>query len=360
MHTTGCRLGILTALLFVLAHCATADTFEVVQFRESRHNDAPAVDVRFSAPLAEDQAVNDLVALHHVEEGRVDGEWLIDATRTLLTFPFVQPNARYDIRVHHSLRAMDGRSIAYRYVGTIRTRRLKPIASFTSRGTVLSPSGAAALPISVVNVDKVDVNFFRQPPENVGQLLDAYVFAGTVNQYALARLPKIAEHVHTARFDVDPRPNQRTVANLKLRGIRALKQPGTYVAVMQAAGQFESTASVIYYTVSNIGLHARRYAGHLELYAHSLTRGKPMPGVNVELYDHKGNLLASRETDKDGQGTLRLGSNPRLLVARLRDQVTLLPIDRDPLDLSEFHNPTSRHTPVQVYAFGPRDLYRPG
>lgn len=346
--------------LTLLPVLAAADTFKVLQFRESRHESAPAIDVRFSAPIAADQDVDALVSLHH-DSGLPDGSWLVNPNRTKLTWPFVEPDRTYHLQVSPSLRSGAGvRLSPAKTSWSLRTRRLVPVASFASRGTVLPADSEFALPVSVVNVDAVDIDFFRVAPESLGAALDAYILAGKVSHGALARLPQLAEHVHTGRFDINPRENQRTVMNVRMRGVRALRQKGVYIAVMKPAGSFDYHSSVMWFTVSDIGMHARRYRDHVDLYLNSLEDGDPLADVSIELFARSGERIAGANTAGNGHARLMLAANAQVLVASRGKETTLLRIDRSPLDLVDFKNAVSVHAPVQAFPFGPRDLYQPG
>ncbi|MDA1298739.1 MAG: alpha-2-macroglobulin [Proteobacteria bacterium] len=340
------------------ATAQTATALEVIGFRESRYDDAPAIDVRFSAPVSDQRAINDQVYLVDTDNGRVAGEWLVSDEGRKLTFPFIEPERNYELRVLGSLRSTTGQPIVYPETLTLRTRRLEPVASFASRGFVLARSSRRGLPVSVVNVDAVDVDFFRV--DDLAAFMKSGIHPGDVSHYRLRSLDGTATLVHSGRFDLKPRKNQRTVANIDISRVSALGRPGVFVAVLRGAGQYPNQASVIYFSISDIGLHVRRYADHFDAYVNDIDDGQPLNGVELTLYDHKGDAALSSTTDDHGRARLPVMDNASFLIAIDGREATLLPIDRRPLDLSEFRNATSIHSNLQTFSWGPRDLYRPG
>lgn len=346
-----------------------ADVFEVVQFRESRHDNAPALDVRFSEAIEADLNVNNLVFLA-ADGDPVRGEWLVSDDRKKLTFPFVQPQTTYALQILQSLTSVSGRTITPNpalSVGknaldklTVRTRKLEAVASFASSGFVLSSHSKKGLPISVVNVSAVDVNFFRVNLQCISAFFQSNINSGKVNDYWLKRLAGYAELIHTSRFEINPTANQRTLTNINISHIARLQQQGLYVAVMKQAGDYTSQSSVIFFSVSDIGLHLRRYEDHFSVFVNDIADGKAIGGVQLALYNPAGERLTETETNGEGESELPFSENAGYVLASKGRDITVLRVDRKALDLSEFKNPLSLHTNIQVFSFGPRDLYRPG
>ncbi len=119
--------------------------------------------------------------------------------------------------------------------------------------------------------------------------------------------------------------------------------------------------------ISDIGLIAKRGENdEIIVAAADLKSAKPLPGVELTLYDYQQQVLASGRTDADGMAGLRSGRNPFLLVARNggsdRIQYAYLKMD-DGSALATSHFDVAGEAVqegIKGFLYGERGVWRPG
>lgn len=329
--------------------------------------------ITFSVPLDPKQNFANLVRLVDSNNGYVDGAWELSDNGLELRFRYLDPNRKLKVTVDKMLLAINDSRLKSTYQTALTTQDRKPMVRFASNGTLLPKQTMSGLPVMTLNIDKIDVNFFRIKPE---KLSDFISHVGVVNQlytWDSKKLSQYTDLVYSSRFDLTPHRNAQETVILNLAPISELQQEGVYIAVMSQAGSYNDTIPATIFSISNIGLSLHRYeSGKLSILTHALDSGAVIPDVDLMLYcnrvsnnsSHQDNPcnLERAKTDKTGYAEIKLtdADNYFLVTARRGDELSFLTIDGAALDLSEFNLSGSRFYQKQLFAFGPRDLYRPG
>lgn len=356
---------------------------------------APAVAVMFTQPLARSQDFDKLFKAREGTEGQqpaeakpVESRWVLGDNPRVLYLPYVTPARQYHVELAADVAAAGGAKLATAQTCTVASEAMPESFYFASRGVVLPAGQNGGLPVVTVNTPEVDVQFLRVDPKGLPEFLervtprprggedgdedeDHYRYydpstrlKGTVGGYQLDELRGLAESVYLSRFKTDARTNRRNVSFLPVEKIKELQEPGIYVAIMNAPGRFGWDWQVTYFYVTDIGLHLRRHAGQIDVFATSLKSGKAMGGIEVSLIDEAGKVLAQAKTDGDGhavfEGLAGRMDKARAVLARRDKEVSVLAL-RDPaLDLSEFDVAGAPSRDQALFVYAGRDLYRPG
>lgn len=331
---------------------------EVTSVLEQSYDNAASIVVRLNVPLDRNTDFR-----RHLEIGTDAGllpaaNWFVNDDGFLVIYPFIEPATKYTVRVKPGLKAINGRSHTGNREFTITSRRSEPSASFAGGGEVMSTKLRRALPVTTLNVDEVELDFFHIAPEEI----PAWSHLSGSQRNAYYRLNAFTEKhplIFTARFPIKHKRNQRTTTNLDLSNIPALAKSGAYLAVLRTPGKYGYTFETNFFTVSDIGIQVRRTVKGLYVFSNSITTGKALTGIEVSLF--KGNdLKASQATDKNGIASFgNWFEDSSTLIARSGNDYTVLRL-ANPLDLSGISNAIARHQDMQLFAWGPRDLYRPG
>ena len=332
----------------------------VVDVSEVQLDGASTLSVSFSVPLDPQQHFGDKLHLVDAKTGKVDGAWELSDNLMELRLRHLEPQRKLILTVDPGLRAVNDAKLASEYVSRLETRDLQPTVGFASRGTLLPTRLAEGLPVIALNVDKVDVEFFRVKPESLPAFLSQWGRNSSLQSYEAKDLLGMADLVYGARFDLNPARNTRETVILPTSGIKPLQQPGVYLAVMKASGTYNYSTPATLFTLSDIGLSVHRYQTRLDVFTQALEGGSALGDVELELLDGKGKMLAQGKTGKDGHAELALPPKAEVLLARQGDQTSLLRLNTAALDLAEFDIGGPRAHPLQFFVFGPRDLYRPG
>ncbi|MFM4872442.1 alpha-2-macroglobulin [Aeromonas veronii] len=323
----------------------------VVQANARQYRDAPALALVFSGPLAPKANWQSWLG---VSEGgkQVQGEWILAEDGRTLYFPNVQPDKSYEV----SLKSGLGPSPQS---WTLKTRPLEAGASFTASGMVLPLRQELRLPISAVNVDEVNIDFFRVDAEYLPRFLAEYRPGSGMGNWELEQITKRAKRVFSGRYALELDANRRETRLINVKELQ-LAEAGVYFAVMSPLGNYDWRKETTYFAVSDMGLSARRYRDQLEVFVSSLASADPLKDVQLSLLDEKGNRLQVQTTDPQGHRRFDQVQGARLLLAEQGYHLAVLRLDGAALDLSTFDLGTQPWQAQQLYLFSGRDLYRPG
>ena len=326
----------------------------------------------------------------------VTTSWIVGDNPRILYLPNVLPKHRYRITLSGELASAGKETLGKNLACEIETEAMSPTFYFASKGVVLPAKQNGGLPIITINVPEVDVQFLRVEPAQSPRFLarvagnrskrqadessgenDAvntsddgepeYDYGqkrapqGLVQSYELDQLRKMSKSVYLGRFVADARVNRRNVTHLPVEDIAELREPGIYIAVMSEPGRFASEFQTTYFYVSDIGIHARRYANSIEVFATSLKTGQALSNVSFQLIDSNGKSLATVGSDGDGRARFDVKSGQaRVITAKRGQEFSLLSLVEPALDLSEFDTGGHLARGVKIFAYTGRDLYRPG
>ena len=344
----------------VLAKRYAGRELSVLDVSEVQLDGASTLSVSVSAPLDANQDFAAKLHLVDTVKGKVDGAWELSENQMELRLRHLEPQRKMVLTIDKGLLSVNGNSLQNESVSRFETRDMQATIGFASRGSLLPTRVAEGLPVIALNVDKVDVEFFRVKPDMLSSFLANWGRSSSLYYYQSKELLDMAELVYGGRFDLNPARNTRETVLLPIAGIKQLQEPGVYLAVMRASGTYDYSQPATLFTLSDIGVSAHRYRDRLDVFAQALEGGKALNGVTLELHDDKGKLLAQAKTDSDGHAQLPITAKADTLIATQGVHTTLLRLNTAALDLAEFDITGPQANPLQFFIFGPRDLYRPG
>ncbi len=332
----------------------------VVDVSEIQLDGASTLSVSFSVPLNPDQKFAEKVHLVDSKDGTVDGAWELSDNLMELRLRHLEPKRKLVLTIDAGLVAVNNSTLAAEYLARLQTSDLQATVGFASRGSLLPSRTAEGLPVIALNVDKVDVEFFRIKPQSLPAFLSIWEGSSSLQNYEAAELLPMADLVYGGRFDLNTARNTRETVLLPIAGLKQLHEPGVYLAVMRASGTYKYSHPATLFSLSDIGLSVHRYAKRLDVFTQALEGGKALSGVDLVLYDNKGRVVGQGKTDNTGHAELPLPAKAQLLLAHQSEQTSLLRLNGAALDLAEFDIAGPQAHPLQFFIFGPRDLYRPG
>jgi len=344
-----------------LAKRYASQALNVLDISEIQLDGASTLSVTFSVPLGPEQKLAERLHLVDSKSGTVDGAWELSDNLMTVYLRHLEPKRELIFTADASLKGIAGQSLNQEYSAKLETQDIKPIIGFASRGSLLPTRLAEGLPVITLNVDKVNVEFFRVKPEGLPKFLAEWGNSSSLDSWSTRKLMPLADLVYGGRFELNPKRNTRENLLLPISAIKPLQEPGVYLAVMREAGDYSrySTPATVF-SLSDIGLSAHRYQGQLAVLTQALDGGEPLAAIELELLSRDGQLLQSGKTDKAGYALLPLVDKADVLLARQGNQSSILPLKRAALDLSEFKVDGQNAHSLQLFVFGPRDLYRPG
>lgn len=332
----------------------------VVDVSEREVDGAGALVIAFSLPLDPEQSLDAVLSVSDAKAGRLEGGWMLADNLKEVHRRHLEPQRTLSINIEAGIRSIAGVPLGKLQTHTVETRDQPASVGFASRGSLLPSRLADGLPVVALNVNKIDVEFFRIRPERLHGFLGEWGRQAAMEIWQLTDLPTSADLVYTGQFALNPPPNTRERLVLPLEGIAPLEAAGVYVAVMRASGAFDYSLPVTVFTRSDIGLSLRRSATGIDAFVQSLEDGRALPEVKVELVDGKGLSLGQGSSGADGHVRLPLHAEGQLVIATRGKETSLIRLQEAALDLAEFAVSGVPVGAQNLFVFGPRDLYRPG
>ena len=330
----------------------------VVDISEREKDGRNAIAVTLSVPL--DPSVNHQNYFHISTEleNRVDGAWIVSKSGKTVWFPYTEPSRTYYVSVYKGLEAANGEALKTTEGVEVKTRKIEPSVHFDTSGAYLTQGLVSGLPVVAININEVNVDFFRIKEDDYKRFLD--VMARRSNYRKLSRASGLGDLVYSGRFELDAPRNTRVSRSIDVAGVDVLNQPGIYLAVMAEAGAYDNQ-KMMWFSVTDIGLHARFYDSQLDVYASSLRTGKALPQLDISLLNKKGEILQKTQTSPDGVAIFKRHlKEASLIIAQNEAHLSLIQMNRPALDLSEFDLGERPSRPQELFVYAPRDLYRPG
>ncbi|HHJ2610034.1 TPA: alpha2-macroglobulin, partial [Escherichia coli] len=343
-----------------LAQQSAGKALTLLDLSEVQLDGAATLVLTFSIPLDPDQDFSRVIHVVDKKIGKVDGAWELSDNLKELRLRHLEPKRDLIVTIGKEVKALNNATFSKDYEKTITTRDIQPSVGFASRGSLLPGKVVEGLPVMALNVNNVDVNFFRVKPESLPAFISQWEYRNSLANWQSDKLLQMADLVYTGRFDLNPARNTREKLLLPLGDIKPLQQAGVYLAVMNQAGRYDYSNPATLFTLSDIGVSAHRYHNRLDIFTQSLENGAAQQGIEVSLLNEKGQTLTQATSDAQGHVQLENDKNAALLLARKDGQTTLLDLKLPALDLAEFNIAGAPGYSKQFFMFGPRDLYRPG
>ncbi len=147
----------------------------------------------FSVPLNPDQDFASTVHLVDKKSGKVDGAQELAPNLKELRLRHLEPNRELLVSVDRGLTALNKATFGIDYEKVITTRDVQPSVGFASRGSLLPGKVVEGLPVMALNVDNVDVNFYRVKPESLAAFISQWEYRNALSNWESDTLLKMAD-----------------------------------------------------------------------------------------------------------------------------------------------------------------------
>ncbi len=330
----------------------------ILDISERTKDGKNAIAVTLSKPLDLSLDFQSYFNVSDTSDGIVDGGWELSESGKIVWFSHTEPNTTYEITIYQGLKAARGQELQASKTETISTRNLRPSVNFDTSGAFLTQGMGSGLPVVAVNINEVDIDFFKIKEDELSSFISS--MRSDNYYYYVDNLTKQGKLTYSGRYTLDVPKNTRVTRRINIQDHKELSEVGVYLAVMRPAGQYEKK-QIVWFSVTDIGMHARVYENQLDIYISSLTKGEALKNVTVSLLDQKSQLIKQIKSSPDGLASFSGDiSNASLVVARDKQHLSLIELKKPALDLSEFDLGNRPQLPVEAFVYTARDLFRPG
>jgi len=325
-----------------------------------------AAAITLSTAVALNQPLEQWLAIETLAGDDLKGGWVADKRGKTLYFSGLQPEAQYRVRVKTGLPAANGSTLNSDSSLTLETPAMTSALGFASRGNLLAHRLREGLPVMAVNVEQVDLDVYRIREQELVSFFSGFGHQTQLSSWDAEQLLEQTELVWSGRFDLELDANTRATRYLPVQKVDPLKEAGVYLAVMRQAGNISYSYPATWFSVTDLGAQVRLYADRLDVQVNSLASVDPVKGVELRLFNNKGEVMGTARTDAEGRAGLDQSSltaelaEARLLLLQQKGQVSLVRLTGPALDLAEFPVTGPDRQPQEVFIYSPRDIYRPG
>ena len=279
---------------------------------------------------------------------------------------------RYSVTLRAGLPSVVKETLAKSAEFTIFVRDRKPFVRFSGKAYVLPRAGQRGIPVLSVNTNAVALSIFRIGDRNLIDTLLGYDFQRNLSHYQAERLAnERGAKVWSGEFAVEPKLNTEVTTAFPLD--QAVKDLGPGIYAMTAEPKDAVTndygqQATQWFIVSDLGLTAYTTHDGVDVFIHSLASAEPRGSVEVRLIARNNEVLATRQSDRNGfihfeAGLARGegGAAPAAIVASERSDYAFLSLKAPAFDLSD-RGVAGRPIPVGLDAFvyTERGVYRTG
>jgi hypothetical protein len=263
--------------------------------------------------------------------------------------------------------------------------RDKPALVQFSGGIILPRQNAAGVPVTTVNVDRLDLKVIRVGDRLLSQIQNATVDQTTVYGWDARELEQNqGALVWQGTMAVNGIKNDTTVTLVPLHDILKNRKPGAYVLIASDAAKktgsedrdFSRQMAAQWVIDSDIALTSFQGANPppgqglgLTVFARSYNDARPLAGVRLALVARNNNVLTTVTTGSDGRADFEAGffratggEEPVVVMAYgAGDDFSFLDLRRGAFDLTD-RGVGGRATPgpIDAFLYTERGVYRPG
>jgi alpha-2-macroglobulin len=296
----------------------------------------------------------------------------ISASEKQLCVEGLKHGERYSMTLRAGLPSVVKETLAKSTEFTIFIRDRKPFVRFSGKAYVLPRTGQRGIPVLSVNTNAVTLSIYRIGDRNLVDTLLGYDFQRNLSRYQAERLAnERGAKIWGGELAVEPKLNIEVTTAFPLD--EAVKDLGAGVYAITAepkdvvSGDYGQQATQ-WFIVSDLGLTA--YSAHdgIDVFVHSLASAEPRGSVEVRLVARNNEVLAVRQTDRNGfihfEAGLARGEGgvaPAAIVASEKNDYAFLGLKSPAFDLSD-RGVAGRPVPngLDAFVYTERGVYRTG
>ena len=328
--------------------------------------DKPELVLKFSHSLSSNEHIKwgDYIAIDPVVDVHID-----KVSDHELRIPVVYGQA-YDIILKSGIPSAYGEKTKTIEKISAIVNDQPPRISFNSGGNVLIKTDVLPLPLSAINVEKVDIDIIRIKERAVIARLIPYYYGGGQEISTWQLGDEYGQSIYKGQMDLGLKRNVSITKKIPLQDIIKDHEPGVYIIKVNNSPSGDRASAEQCVLISNLGISSFWGSNVLRLHVHDLKTAMPIPEATVTLYAKNHEILTTIQTNKKGivsvDGALLRGKNyDRLSLVTVKtkdgEDFNFLRMEAPAFDFSS-HGGEGRK-PIKnqdLFLYMSRDVFRPG
>jgi len=280
---------------------------------------------------------------------------------------------RYQITLRAGLPSTVKETLAKSADFTIFVRDRKPFVRFSGKAYVLPRTGQQGIPVLSVNTGTIDLTIYHVGDRNLVDTMMGYDFQRNLSAFRTEELSRErGSQVWKGELSVDQKLNTEVTTAFPVQEAVKDLAPGVYAVTAKpkelvAPNSYDELATQ-WFIVSDLGLTAYSTHDGVDVFVHSLASAQPHGQAEVRLVARDNEVLATRQTDKDGHVHFEAGltrgeggQSPAAVIASAKDDYAFLSLKSPAFDLSD-RGVAGRPVPdgLDAFVYTERGVYRSG
>lgn len=343
--------------------------FSYQSFRVNQDSSPPNVCFIFSHPI--DQSITNLKDYFEITP-KVDGEVRL-ASDQEICLTGIEFGKSYDVVIKEGIKSKYGEKTTKTEKVSFIVENQRPRLAFSDQAYILVKDEVQQVPITAVNVEKVDLQVVRISDRSfVENLVRRYstVNSGLYN-YSLSTIrDEKGEEIYKGIMKIGGTLNQSVTKQIPIKEIIKEIKPGIYGIYAQEKSSLGSPSSAYQWLlITDLGITTFKGDSGLDVHIHSLRSAKPLINVEVQLIAYNNEVLATTKTSETGAAHFdaevlrgKGGNRPALILAYGNDgNFGYLRLAQPAFDFSD-RGTGGRKVPqtLDAFLYTERGVYRPG
>lgn len=342
--------------------------FQFERFVLNNEGETPGVCFLFSGNLKQSPQIN--ISDYIQITPALDSAWQVNGRQVCaLNLKFGES---YKAVLKKGLPAFSAEHLPQDEVITFKVTDRAPRLSFVPNTYVLMKGAKGGVPLSSVNVDKVNLKILRINDRSLTPKLNENGLLHQLYSYDVTTIEDVkGQKLWKGAMDIGEVRNQSVVTEIPFSEVIKNPLPGIYLLFAEYFPLFqrEKIDASQWIVVTDVGLSTFSGVDGLQVFARSLATAKPMQGIQIQLIARNNAILSEGTTDSDGKvlfdpGFLRGkgGEAPLAIYAYgPGGDFSLLNLKSPAFDLSD-RGVSGREMPkaMDIFLYTERGVYRPG
>ncbi len=333
--------------------------------------DKPKVCVKFSK-MVRREPVQPWRDYLHVEPKIAADEWQYRGDKLCFTAAW---QTRYSIHIDDKLESANRLALLPPFEHSVNSGTRDPMIRFGVTGKTLNAGEDAAIAIQTANVDRVKLQLWRVPGNNLSseQIKELIESPDSLSSWRLQEInEKNAVPVYQGYFDVEDKVLNKTMtSNVFFADMVDKPRPGVYVLSAGSADQDSSDwdyeLSVMSFSVTNYGISAYLTDEGLWSEIRDLKTAQPVANVTAKLYAKNNRVLGEVATNRQGIAHFpkpmingKASDKPGHIIVQDEHNLAYLNIANNGFDLSDKGlSGTLANNTMMNWLWLDRGIYRP-
>ncbi len=282
----------------------------------------------------------------------------------------LKPQTKYSIEIDKNA-PIGNNFLDKNYKFVKKSSNYLPSIEFKESGYILPSKANLSIPISSINVKRVELKLYRVNRNNLVNTLNNTSFREKLYRYALEQIEYQDGYLLWSKYlNIESKDNKKVTTAIPVGKTIKVAKPGIYIlsaAIVDDKGDTKESITNQWFMISDIGLFTLEDSKKLHIYTKHLSNATPYKKVKLELIAKNNELLATT-ISKKGYATFDIALlrgkkslAPKAIYAYGDSgDFSLLDFNKAPLDLSDRgDNGRTSNRVFDALIYSDKEIFKP-